>query len=380
MNAQLVLVDEINENTFKNISEQEKEILVSDLELFGTEVLGGLKKNSSVIHKMFFSSQKDIFQHWAESLEKLHYLGVYEEPIHTISTHIRKQIGRCTFDDNIMADVVKHDQLFDSMKHSIHERFKDPDHQHRGKESPENTSVLELTPDHTFLLEGLQMFKHYHRRFADIADDFISKLEDPIVYKDFADVTEWQEIGLFSHYLNEISSEFGLLDQIEDEINVKESATLLQKAMLKIEYADGAFRQMAGKFGVSPRQCQRIRQRLDDWPLKEAQRVIMKIIGSQVCPCGCGYNFITQKKYQSILNPKFFPKYRWSEKKIKLPGSAKEILEKNDKLVLSDNVKNKRLNPIDIAAKIWGKKTKLVLEKFEEKESKKLEKPIEIKN
>ena len=85
MGARLVLVEEINEHTFDKLSKNEKESLISDLTSFTNDVITGLKENKSVINRMFFSSNKDIFQHWTESLEKLHYLGVYEEPINTIS-------------------------------------------------------------------------------------------------------------------------------------------------------------------------------------------------------------------------------------------------------------------------------------------------------
>lgn len=349
MSKQILLVEAITADTYSNISAEEKQILITELSDFTKDVKLGLKENKSVIHKMFFSTQKEIFVHWSESYEKLHYLGYYEKPIHTISAHIRAIIGQITFSDDKRIDLTKKEQLFDSMKHSIHDRFHREYDKEKGKESPLDTSVLELTSDHTFMLEAFLMLKHYHRRFADLADDFIIKLQDPLVYKDFADVTEWEEIGIFCHYLNELASEFGILDQIEDEQNLKESATLLQRAMFKILHADGAYRQMAGKFGVSPRQNQRIRQRDVDWPEKDIKAVVMKIIGSQLCPGGCGYNFITQKKYQNTLDPKFYPKYRWSEKKIKMP----------------DSLKNKRTNPIDNARLIWGKKVKLNIEKLE---------------
>ncbi len=125
--------------------------------------------------------------------------------------------------------------------------------------------------------------------------------------------------------------------------------------MFKILYADGGYRQMAAKFGVSLRQNQRIRERLEHWPENNAKAVIMKIQGSYLCPCGCGYNIVTQKKYHDITDDRVFQKFRWSEKRIKLP----------------DSVKNKRLNPIDIARMIWGKKTRLIIQKYNETDTKK---------
>jgi hypothetical protein len=370
---QIQITESVDEHTFENLTEVEKQTIATELKLFDTQVVDGLKNNNSVISRLFFATQKDIFVHWTESLEKLYYLGQYPDPIHTISTYIKKQLGKCRFSDEEVEDAVRHEQLYDTMKHSIAERFKDPDYRHtqRGTESLENTSDFTNTPDQIFFLEGLQLFRFYHRRFADIADDFIEKLADPQIFQDLAEITEWQEIGLFSHYLGELASEHGLLDQIEDEQNLKESATVLQRAMFKILYADGGYRQMAYKFGISPRQNQRIRQRDQEWPKKDIKDTIMKIQGSYLCGCGCGYNIVSQKKYHDIQNPKFFPKFQWSEKKIKLPGKAKEILEKNEKLVLADNTKNKRLNPIDIARMLFGKQTKLMVEKAKEYEEQK---------
>lgn len=336
---------QVDEHSFDNLSDTERSGLITELELFNTQVTDGLKEDTSVINKMFFSSQKDIFQHWAESLEKLHYLGVYKESVSTISEYMRLQISKIVFSEDDYVNVDRKETLNDNMKHYLDRRFK-RSYLDKGTESPKDSSPI--TDDHQFLLDGLQMFSFYHRRFADISDNFIQKLQDSIVFKDFESVTEWEEIALFSHYLNEIASKDGLLDQIENEINVKESATLLQKAMFSILYADGGYRQMAYKFGISTRQTQRVRARLSGWPKKRVRDIIMKIQSSYLCPCGCGYNIVTGKKYHDITNDNFFPKFRWSDKKIKLP----------------DNLKNKRLGPIDIARLIWGKKTKLIITKI----------------
>lgn len=339
-------VFEVDEHTFDKLSETERSVLITELELFNTQVTDGLKEDTSVINKMFFSSQKDIFQHWAESLEKLHYLGVYKDPVSTISEYMRLQISKVIFSEDDYVNVDRKETLNDNMKHYLDNRFKRA-YGDKGTKSPKDTSVI--TPEHQFLLDSLRMFEFYHKRFADIANNFYDKIQDPQVFEDFQGVTEWEEIAIFSHYLNELASEYGLLEQIEDEINVKESATLLQKAMFKILYADGGYRQMAYKFGISTRQNQRVRARLDRWPKKHAKDVIMKIQSSYLCQGGCGYNIVTGKKYHDITNDSFFVKFRWGDKIIKLP----------------DNLKNKRLGPIDIARLIWGKKTKLIVEKFQ---------------
>lgn len=343
-----VLQEEIDEHSFDNLSEEEKKQIIENDNYFLKELKDGITNENTLAGKLSRKPQSNIFREWTESVERLHYLGVYKEPIHTISDFIKKEISRFKFSEQEVEDFDIKFNFNKRIDQSIDQRFKDPHYTHKVGNEPFPKNPSEKTRDHEFLLEGLEIFKHYHKRFADIAADLIKKMEDPTVYSDFEKVTEWSEIAQFSHYLDELASEYGILDQIEDEQNVKEAATILQKAMFKFLFADGAYRQMAAKFGVSTRRNQTIRNRLEHWPKKDAKQVIMKVQSSFLCPCGCGYNFVSGKKYHDVTNDKYFPKFRWSEKIFKIP----------------DELKNKRLGPIEIAQRIWGKKNKLVLERF----------------
>lgn len=353
--SQIQVQEDYDEHYFDKLSEEEKKQIIENDNYFIKELKEGIPNENTLAGKLSRKPQSNIFREWTESLERLHYLGIYKEPIHTISDFMKKEISRFKFSEQEVEDFDIKFNFNKRIDQSIDQRFKDPFYSHKDGNDPFPTNPSALSDTHKFLLEGLEMFRFYHKRFADIAEDFIKKLEpdkltgETFVYQDFEKVIEWDEIALFSHYLNELASENGLLDQIEDEQNVKEAATVLQKAMFKFLYADGGYRQMAYKFGVSTRRNQTIRSRLDHWPKKDAKETIMKVQGSYLCPCGCGYNFITCKKYHDITNDRYFQKFRWAEKVYKIP----------------ENLKNKRLGPLDIARKLWGKQVKLVLEKIQ---------------
>jgi hypothetical protein len=146
-----------------------------------------------------------------------------------------------------------------------------------------------------------------------------------------------------------------MLDQIEDWQDFKQSATVLQLAMAKIMHADGDYAQMAWKLGVSTKENRNIRKRLVHWPEKNAKKAIMKIAGSYLCPCGCDHNLVTGKKYQDITSEKYFPKFQWSEKLIKIP----------------DRFKNRGFTVMQLTEKVFSKRMHLIVEKFEEAEEKK---------
>jgi len=80
-----------------------------------------------------------------------------------------------------------------------------------------------------------------------------------------------------------------------DETNFRAPATLLQKAMCASLGVMTTYRQWAHKLSISPRQHQRIRQRLDEWPDKKPETVIRHVLGSIACP-NCNFNLIAKRK------------------------------------------------------------------------------------
>ncbi len=343
---------------FENLTKEGKKKKIADLKLFETQFLDGVKDPNNAVLRNIFKTRKDVITAYAESLRDRHYLGEYKEPINTISNYIKAQIRKL-----YLVNQYETINLIHYVHVTLKPEFKSPELSHTDgvTKLPQNTSAFEK--DHQFHMDGIKAFIHYHKRFADIGEDHLKKISDPQVFKDFQKVIEWNEIGLFSHYLGELASENGILDQIEDLQDFKQSATIIQLAMAKIMHADGDYAQMAWKLGVSTKENRNIRKRLAHWPKKDAKKAIMKIAGSYLCPGGCGHNFITGKKYQDITSEKYFPKWQWSEKRITIPKS----------------LKNKGLTVFQIGEKVFGKKIKLIVKTFEQIEAEKQKAKLDSK-
>jgi len=100
--------------------------------------------------------------------------------------------------------------------------------------------------------------------------------------------------------LRELHGPLSIMEQMLAEGNVRTLATPFQLAMCKFLAITETHRTWAHRFGMSPRQYQRIRKRLADWKKKDARHVIEKVIGSITCPCGCNYNLIEDR-----VNPSY---------------------------------------------------------------------------
>ena len=328
-----IFVDEIKEEDVPHLTDYEKEHRINELEDSIAELETGLSNERSFIFKSAMGSQKDFFGHWAITLKQLHYLGKFDKPISEISTYIRRQLGRTDL------SIETKENLYNNLDRNL-----DSEYKHTYDKNPQNeennTSVI---PEGDFMRYSLKRLQTFHLKFANVCETLFKHLEDPKIHKDFSDVIEWKEIALFSAALadlTKINSDTGILEQIENELNIRESATIFQKAMLYILSADHSFRKMAHKFGVSPRQNQRIRSRMEDWPEKDAAKVIQNVTSSYQC-LKCGFNPMTGRTYDDV---KMFQESTWL--KIKFADKFFPIPEKYKRL---------RLNPIQIAEKIWAK-------------------------
>lgn len=333
-----VLIDEITAEDIPHLTELEKEHRIKDLEESIEEFETGLANEKSFIHASALNSQKDFWQHWSINLEQLHFLGKFEKPLDEISTTIRWHIGKMDL------PLEKKENLYNNLSRSIDSRFKKDRPNQELQNATDNTSVISEGDFMRFSLKRLQV---YHTKFANLAETLFKHLADPAIHKDFSNVIEWKEIALMSAALadlTKLNKETGILDQIEGELNIRESATIFQKAMLYLLNADHSFRKMAHKFGVSPRQNQRIRSRMEDWPDKDAAKVIMNVTSSYQC-LKCGFNPVTGRTYDDV---KMFQESTWL--KIKFADKFFPI---------PDKYKRQRLSPIQIAEKIWAKKIKL---------------------
>lgn len=65
----LILIEDLTELTARNLSDAEKEYKITELSNLQSEIVSGLSDSSKLIHNMMFSSQKEIFAFWANTLE-----------------------------------------------------------------------------------------------------------------------------------------------------------------------------------------------------------------------------------------------------------------------------------------------------------------------
>ena len=267
-NQELVLVDEVTEEIANNLTESKKENKINQLKTFETQIITGLSDETSIINHVIVM-ERDFFQTWANTLKQLHYLNYYEEPLNTICSSIFSKIGKMK---NLSTD--RKENLHRNLRRSLDNEFKQI--QESDKMSPQNTS--DVTSKESIILEAFESLEHYHSEFIEIIKIFRSHLKDPAVHKDMeAWFDKWEKIARLCEPLSELSGDYSVLKQMADEGNMRESATLLQRAFAKLLYVDGGFGQMAHGFGVVPRQNQRIRNRDEDWPEKDAKTVIRNV-------------------------------------------------------------------------------------------------------
>lgn len=292
-NQKLVLVEEITELTAKNLSGTEKENKIAQLSNLESEIVSGLSNSEKLIHNMMFSSQKDIFTYWASTLKQLHFLGEFEKPINTISVYIQKQIGKMTLGDNSETDLDKKENMCRNVQRSFDTEFKE-DYSNR---QIVGDNTFELNEEQKFLLETFESLEKFYGWMENIAKTMKEHMKDSNMNADMLKYFDkYHKIASLREPIEFMMGEGSILNQIDDEQNIRESATILQKAIAVSMGNILSYRQMAHGFSVVPRQNQRIRNRLAHWPKKDIETVIRKNILSYCCQ-ECGMNIITGKKY-----------------------------------------------------------------------------------
>lgn len=206
------------------------------------------------------------------------------------------------------------------------------------------------------VLECLYLTREFLTAFDGFVDRFEKKLgEEPQILKDFEKSATWNNLYDMCLALKEIYDPKGakkysdrsdpddeglpsIMNQMNDEINFRAPATIFQKAMCKSLQVLTSARQWAHMMAVSPRQHQRIRQRLAEWPLKKAQIVIHNVLGSHICPCGCRFNLISKRK---------------------VPKNPTELVLGDAKIDVPKKYRNLGANPIEICAELFAGKIKI---------------------
>jgi len=150
----------------------------------------------------------------------------------------------------------------------------------------------------SIVIEAVRTSKEFLEQF----ESYLVKMEDkfrenPKILEDFEKSLEWKELADMCVQLQELYKDEGsIIRQMHQETNFRAPATMLQLALAKTLQLLDTHRNWAHKLSVSPRQYQRIRQRLTDWPLKRATDVILKSLGSISCP-NCRFNLVSKRKH-----------------------------------------------------------------------------------
>lgn len=351
------LVDEVTPIIAKNLSDSEKKAIIEKLQRQESEIKDGIADKESIIHITLFTSEQEIIRRWASRLKQLHYLGVYEKPINTISAHIKWQIGKMDF------ELDKKDNLIRNISRSLDKEYKDSS-EGIGQNVPENTSAF-CNSENSHMFLAVANFKSYHEIMADLGGILLEHLKNPIINREFTQCLEWEEISEFCSALEMMQTKvkdswddvkrldenlkqlgnFSTLEHIREELNIRQSADTFRDAMYVMLGADKSFRKMAHAFGLVPRQGQRIRNRLDHWPKKDAKKVMQMVMYSYGCRCGCGIDLTTNKRIVDRTSDDFFWKTRYRDRKLTLPAKYKGKYD---------------ISPIAVAEKMWGRKMTLV--------------------
>jgi hypothetical protein len=330
-----VQLDEQPTTLFTNLSEAQKQDKIKELKSFEEGLRMDIRDPAGISHKILFSKTKDIILEWANTMKQLHYLGDYEQPINTISSYIKSKIGK------VSTDLDSKDISYRYVDQVLPDEFKKITSPKKDVEKlPLNTSARELTSEEQFVLDSIVSLRSVFMGMVSITGVMIRHLQNPDISAEMQKYfDDYSKIAALREPMEFMMGEGSILHQIDDEQNIRESATILQKAIAKLMSATLSYRQMAHFFGVSPRQNQRIRNRLDEWPAKDAKTVIRKNILSYCCQ-NCGMNVITGKVYNKN-------------------GNEIDQVKLNNKFYnIPEQYKNSPLSPIQIAIDIAENKQK----------------------
>jgi len=204
------------------------------------------------------------------------------------------------------------------------------------------------------VLNFLDVFKTFVKEF-DVKcrnPKILKDLENDMTYKDVARMC----ISLQHLYEPPLDKMFhegaapSIMNQMLDETNFRAPVTMYQKALCYLLQDLTTYRQWAHKLSISPRQHQRIRERLEDWAPKKAEKIIKNVAGSHECP-SCEFNLISMKEKYGVTVTKDVDKMNNPKpRKIIYGDKAYEVPKKYEK---------RGMNPIDVAYEIFAGKIKM---------------------
>lgn len=197
---------------------------------------------------------------------------------------------------NISSDQ-KRIQLEDGRKYKLEDIHKE--NEKIAKQA--SREILKEELKESIVVECIRTSKEFIQQFDSFLDKFEDKFrENPKILEDFEKTLEFQELYDMCTKLKTLyDGEGSIIHQMHQETNFRAPASILQLALAKTLGIMGTFRQWAAKLSVSPRQYQRIRSRLSEWPMKRAADVIRKALGSVMCP-NCQFNLVSRKAHPKV--------------------------------------------------------------------------------
>jgi hypothetical protein len=204
------------------------------------------------------------------------------------------------------------------------------------------------------IIDSLETATFFVKQYAKLLDEFGDKCKDPEILKDLEATMEYTDLAKMFVSLENLytiptlAHEDGpasIMDQMKAESNFRAPATPLQLGMCYLLQMLTTFRQWAHKLSVSPRQHQRIRERLDEWPEKKAEKIIENVIGSHTCPV-CDFNLVSKKG-----NPRI--------KVINQTPKPQKVYYGDKWYMIPKEYEGLGMNPIEIAYEVFRGKFKL---------------------
>ena len=311
-----------------------------------------------------FSKREELAIYLWEQLDKyniaepfIHYSWFIEQ----FPDNLKRKYSKSTDTDFLKAGVLKGGEIIEKsldqkeikIGNKIYKQVDIETNDEKIKKMKQTIAVKDTKSKKSIALECIVSSRDFLTVFDGFLDKFERKLlEDPKILNDFENSLEFQELYDMCGKLVELydppsakklydktdpndEGSASILNQMMDELNFRAPATIFQKAMAKTLQILISYRQWAHRMAISPRQYQRVRQRLGDWPEKKASVIIHNVLGSHICPCGCRYNLISKRK---------------------VPKDPIETELAGEKYIIPKEYRKFGINPIEVCAAIFSGK------------------------
>jgi len=213
------------------------------------DIKSGLRQEGGWLRELYSSKspKKDALIHWANCIEKLHELGVYKEPLNTISSSIQKELRTMGLGEAV---VYVHEVLPFKYKDQSYNHSKQSDERevepHKYSSNSDNIQYIEANKlALQDVRKDIEILKQFEKKLEE--SDYISKL-DLQEFKEFLlakemgrqrlqDVLDGREKVMYStqhiffHYFSGANTDYIFANYVK---HIKDFADFTSKQALKI--------------------------------------------------------------------------------------------------------------------------------------------------